>query len=172
MGGEVNPAVWGLLGTLVGAAVSVGTTWLTNAHASKLEAQKTRDLRAEAARAFQRQTLLELADALNVVDRKAGEAYRHELALVRMGNAWGQGEPVPGLGEAFVDAFRTATTLAHRVENEPLRLAVVTYIDMLSDTLNANTAGAANALRSDAVQRLAALSAQIGACLRSYYETR
>lgn len=166
---EANPAIWGLLGTLVGAAVSVGTTWLTNAHAFKLEAQKTRDLRVEAARAFQRQTLLELADSMNVLDRKALESYRHELSLVRAGHQWGQGEPMPGLADALVEAFRTVTTLAHRVENEPLRLSVVSYIDTLAESVNADTAGVANAIRVVARDQFAAISARIGECLRSYY---
>lgn len=170
MGNEVNSAVWGLLGTVVGAATSIGTTWLASAHSSRLEAQKARDVRLEAARAFQRQTLLELSDALTVVDSRVLDSYRHELSLVRAGNQWGQGEPVAGMAESIVEAFRAVITLAHRVENDPLRVAVVSYVDTLADLLNADSANTAVALRSETRNQFAAISVRIGECLRSYYE--
>lgn len=61
----VNDAIWGLVGTAVGALASLGGTWLSGAHALKGQREAKREERAEAAKALQRDTLLAMQVALN-----------------------------------------------------------------------------------------------------------
>lgn len=170
MGGEVNSAVWGLLGTAVGAAASIGTTWLTNAHAAKLESQKAREIRAETARAFQRQTLLELQEAVHILARKATESFLYDRVRHSEGNEWGS-VPIPDeLDASLMESFRTVGILNQRVSNEVLRNKVVAFTETLADSVNAWSFDRATAARAVVIDDFGALSASIGECLRSNYE--
>lgn len=170
MGNEINPAVWGLLGTLVGAAASVGTTWIANAHAAKLETQRAQEIRAETARAFQRQTLLELQEAVHILARKSSESFLHDMARLREGKEWGA-VPVPNeLDVSLMESFRTVGILNQRVSNEALRNKVGAFTETLADSVNAWSFDRATASRAAVIDEFGALSVSIGDCLRSNYE--
>lgn len=170
MGDEVNPAVWGLLGAVVGALASVGTTWITNAHAAKLESQRAREVRAEIARAFQRQTLVDLQDALNTLARIALEHHRYDLSQLQEGAPWGESAPSMEMVDSLVDSFREVGKLSERVAHEPLRVAVLVYRDMLTDTLSADSLEVANAMREKVREKFAEITVLLGEYLRSQYE--
>ena len=63
----MSAAIWGFIGTLVGALVSICTTYVSTWHASKLQSDADRLARAEKHRAFQQDTLLELQEALHAL---------------------------------------------------------------------------------------------------------
>ena len=69
----MDAAIWGLIGTVVGAAASIVTTWLATRTSYRLQQDKLREERAKRASAFQRQTLIELQeefhDALRLINR-------------------------------------------------------------------------------------------------------
>jgi hypothetical protein len=71
----MESAIWGLIGTVVGALASIGTTWLTTISSSKLQKEKAQEDRLERANAFQRETLLELQEALHDTLRLVSRAY-------------------------------------------------------------------------------------------------
>lgn len=170
MGDEVNPAVWGLLGTVVGALASVGTTWITNTHASKIESQKAKDARAEVFRAFQRQTLLDLQESLVSLVSKVTDVYRCELALSETGEgAWGAARVIEET-KAIMQEFRQAMKYATRVADEALRLAAITYLDTLTDFMSEENHDTAVALGDAVRMRYAHLTSDLGACLRSHYD--
>lgn len=170
MGDEVNPAVWGLLGAVVGALASVGTTWITNAHAAKLESQRASEVRAEVARAFQRHTVVDLQDALNTLARKAFESHRYSLIQLREGTPWEDSVPPLEMVDSLVDAFREVGKLGERVAHEPLRVAVLVYRDLLTDSVNASSLGEANAVREKVREKFAEITVLLGEYLRSQYE--
>jgi len=86
----MDSAVWGLLGTVVGALSSIATTWLTALSMSKREQDKLREDRFERARAFQRQTLIELQDAIHDAMRLASRAFIEDDKAARAGKEWGR----------------------------------------------------------------------------------
>lgn len=170
MGDGVSAAAWGLLGTVVGALASVGTTWITNAHASKLESQKTKDARAEVFRVFQRQTLLDLQESLVALASKVTDVYRRELALGETGVGHWEAARLIEETAAIMAGCRQAMKYAARVADEPLRLAAITYLDALTDFMAEEDHETA-AVLGDAVRtRYAYLTSDLGVCLRSHYE--
>ena len=54
----MDAAVWGLIGTVVGALASIGTAWLAAHSTSRRELAKLDAERTERMHGFQRQTLL------------------------------------------------------------------------------------------------------------------
>lgn len=61
---EIDAAIWGLLGTAVGALASIGTTWISARNAKSIETEMARAQRIESAREYQRKTAIELQEAL------------------------------------------------------------------------------------------------------------
>ena len=65
----MEPATWGaigaLIGTVVGAAASVVTAYIATRHAASLQAADDQARRRDQGRAFQRDTLLALQEALS-----------------------------------------------------------------------------------------------------------
>lgn len=111
MGDVGNPAVWGLLGTVVGAATSIGTTWLANALASKLEDNKHKAVRMETARDFHRKTLSELQEATHMLVRLVSRAHLHDRRAFAGGAQWRTDLLPDELSEEISDPFRLVTFL-------------------------------------------------------------
>jgi hypothetical protein len=137
MGGEVMAAAWGLLGTAVGALASIGTTWLTNAHAAKLEDSKSKAMRAEVAREFQRKTLLELQEATLMLTRLVTKAHLHDRKALSAGEQWRSVRLPDELSNEVSDAFRQVTLLTQRVSNETLRARLKKFTDDAGSCLQA-----------------------------------
>lgn len=62
---EMVSAVWGFIGTVVGAITTLAATWLNNRQGSRQEERRTIDARIEHAREFQRVTLIALQEKIN-----------------------------------------------------------------------------------------------------------
>lgn len=170
MGGEANSAVWSLLGTLVGAAASIGTTWLANAHSAKLEAQRSREARAEVARAFQRQTLSDLLEAIHQLVRHSSDAYSHEIQTLEAGGSWKSRLPAETLMEAVRAALRAVVVLNQRVADDPTREQVAKFVRDIAEALDAENPTDAAVLRTYALEQFHAVTTRVGTVLRSQYE--
>jgi uncharacterized protein (DUF2235 family) len=86
----MDSAIWGLIGTIVGAAASVITTWLTASNETKREQAARREERFERARDFQRQTLIELQDVLHDTVRLVSKAHHEDCMAAKNGQSWGK----------------------------------------------------------------------------------
>jgi hypothetical protein len=117
----MESAVWGLIGTIVGALASIGTTWLSGRHSLALQEQATSLDRVEQARAFQRQNLLELQDALHDALRLVGRAHFEDLASFSKGGEWGRSLLSEEVDEGFRIAQRKVLILIERVADDDLR---------------------------------------------------
>jgi hypothetical protein len=145
------------------------TTWLTNLHAAKLDTRKAQEERLETARAFQRQTLLELQEAVNEMTRIAVEAYAHDAAHFHAGEAWGTVPRQENASDLYA-AARTVGTLSQRVVNAALRLEVAKFTETLLKMVSAQSHESATTAREVVMSGFPALSMSTGECLRSYYE--
>lgn len=84
----MEPAIWGFVGTLIGAAASIITTVITSRN--QVQLQKEYDLleRQERAQVFQRENLLKIQDTLQDALRFYGQAYLEFLKVYRRDGKW------------------------------------------------------------------------------------
>ena len=122
----VNDAIWGLVGTAVGALASLGGAWLSGAHTLEGQREAKREERAEAAKALQRDTLLALQVALNDWMRQQMLANMEDQMFYRN---HGRLNPQlsPKLDLDLREACRTLSMLIERVTDDDLR---ATFKDM------------------------------------------
>ena len=165
----MESAVWGLIGTVVGALASIATTWLTITSSNKLQDQKVREERQERANAFQRETLLELQDAVHDVMRLEHRAYFEDCMSLRAGIIWSKATLSDELNEGKRLAKRRVTLLVERVADEDVRKQVKALMKSASLVALAKEQEEANALlegcTSDSIQMFETL----GTALRLHY---
>lgn len=131
----MDSAVWGLIGTLVGALASIGTTWLASRSSYHLQATTKEHERIERVNAFQRQNLLDLQEALHDTLRLTTQAHMEDLRAHQNGAEWGRnmlGEPV---NEDFRLAQRRVAILTDRISIDSLRAKVKALMGLAADVL-------------------------------------
>jgi hypothetical protein len=88
----VDAAVWGFIGTILGAVVgasaSVATTVIASKNAAAMQSQADSLDRSERSRAFQRDNLLATQEALQSVGRLVSRAFHHDVMACRGGAEW------------------------------------------------------------------------------------
>lgn len=85
----MEPAVWGLIGTIVGAISSLLATYLTNVHSRRLSADLRAQERLDKFQEFQRETLLELQGAIHEVARTTFLLHLEDSKSLISGVSWG-----------------------------------------------------------------------------------
>ncbi|WP_133990898.1 hypothetical protein [Janthinobacterium sp. 75] len=117
-------AIWGLIGTLIGALASIGTTWITARNASTLQIAIAERARDEQNRTFQRETLLELQMAVSDILRLVSRAHFQGRMAFRSGTAWGRNMIDDALDAEMGTTFRKVSLLTARVVDDQLRQEV------------------------------------------------
>lgn len=117
----MESAVWGLIGTVVGALASIGTTWMSARSASNLQKQSSSLERMERERAFQRETLVELQDALHDALRMTARVYLEDSASFKQSGNWGKSLLSEEVNEGIRLASRRVSILIERIANDRLR---------------------------------------------------
>ena len=120
----MDSALWGLLGTAVGAGASIVTAWLSSRSSHHLELAKRRDERVEQTREFQRRTILDLQDAVQDMLRAAGSAHHQDLLASRSGEEWGRNMLPADVNDGSLIALRKVRILLSRVADEEIRSRV------------------------------------------------
>lgn len=120
----MDAAIWGLIGTIVGALASIGTTWLASRGAHTLQQEKSREDRAERASAFQRQTLLDLQEAIHDALRLVNRAHIEDSEAHRQTKEWGNNMLSDEVNEGIRLAMRRVSILVERVADDELRSRV------------------------------------------------
>ncbi|MDZ7693828.1 MAG: hypothetical protein U5K69_22360 [Balneolaceae bacterium] len=85
----MSSAIWGFIGTLVGALASIATTTISSWNTFRIQKLENKEDRKERSRAFQRETLLELQEELVEYMRLFGEAYFEQLDSFKKTGNWG-----------------------------------------------------------------------------------
>lgn len=126
---EIDSAIWGLVGTAVGAVVgagsSIATTWLSNRHAAKLDRAKGDEERAERFRDFQRKTLLEIQEAAQESLRFAAREHIEDIDATRSSGRWGGNITSDDVREGQRTALHRLVILRQRVADDDLRSQIV-----------------------------------------------
>jgi hypothetical protein len=165
----VDAAVWGFVGTLVGALISIGTTILSHRHAAVLQRQANDLDRQERARAFQRENLISLQDALQLCTRAVGKAVHEDIMAVRRGIPWGQNQIDSDLDETMRSSNARVYALVERVADDPLREAIRNYQTLLNSLLLTPDQRAAEAKFNRVTDAIPDVMAQLGTVLRRLY---
>jgi len=117
----MEPAIWGFVGTIIGAAASIITTVITNRNQFQLQKENDSLKRQERARAFQRDNLLKIQDTLQDALRFSGQAYLEFLKAYKKDGKWGK-VYLPGeLDESIRLTNSRFVVLVERVSDEALR---------------------------------------------------
>jgi hypothetical protein len=165
----VEPAIWGLLGTIVGALASIGTTFIQTRNTHALQRSIAQIEREERRRSFQRDTLIELQDTLHDLYRMVTRAFLEDEALFRQRGTWG----THPLSEAVSDGERILRRrliiLVGRVADDELRGEINAASEALTGITMARTHEEATRLYPVVSNEGVRVMERIGRGLRAQY---
>jgi hypothetical protein len=165
-------ALWGLFGTIVGAAASIGTTFLASRNAAKLQIAAANLEQLNRHQEFQRETLVDLQDALHNELRAISLVYQADEVAFSNTGSWGTSLLGENLNNSAHEAGRRILILAARVADDKLREKLKIIRRIATEILLARD----KAIATDAMNRLASegLSTMddIGDVLRALYPTK
>jgi hypothetical protein len=165
----MEAAIWGLAGTVVGALASMGTTWLANRASQELQEARSRDERAERAREFQRQTLVDLQEAVHDAVRLVHRAYLEDRASHRTTKEWGKSLLSSEVDEGIRLALRRVSILVERVADDALRAEIKTVMSNAAGVLHAGDEEEAQTQLDRSTMVATAALERVGTVLRRHY---
>ena len=162
----MEAAIWGFVGTLVGALVSLLTTRFNNEHSAELKRIERAAVREQEARAFQRETLLRLQEELEPFTQFAFGV------LLR-----GAGPAVAGIPKEEATAARSEffahtaklRVLLERVADDDLRVAIRAMLHTATSSVSTQDSWKALADHDDVIDQQIEIMQAIGRLLRSHY---
>lgn len=165
----MDAAAWGLIGTLVGALASIGTSWITSKSSNQIQREKLTYERAERAKDFQRETLLQLQEAIHENLRFTARANFEDYKNSRHTGTWGRTHLSDDVNDGLLNSRRRVSILVERVADDSLRKDIKSLMEIAAE-------GAFSKSEDEAEHNQMALSKQmthtlprIGAVLRSNY---
>ena len=117
----MDAAIWGFIGTLVGALASLGGIWLTNRNTRIIHVEALKTERDEKLRVFQQSTLITLQDAVHDLLRLSGKGYYEDTIAFRQTGEWSSTPLSSDLDDRLTTARRHMLILLERVKNDELR---------------------------------------------------
>lgn len=166
----MDAAIWGLLGTVVGALTSVLTTWVAARSESNREQQKLYDERVERARAFQRQTLIDLQEAIHDALRLVNQAHLEDRRAYRQGERWGRNKLPETVDEGLRVARRRVSILIERVAIDDLRAQLTALMASSTQVLLAGNREEADSYMEKSSKSAQDVLVNVGAALRKNYQ--
>ncbi len=164
----MEAALWGLLGTIAGAAASIAATVIASRNAASLQSTAAVLERREKARSFQRDTLVELQDAVHDQLRAAALVYTSDEAAYQVTGMWGQ-QLGDELNNKVLLAGRRTLLLSERIADDELRDHLNSLRALLTEAQMAPNAVIAEQAHLAAMNMGISLMERIGKVLRSLY---
>lgn len=165
----MEAAAWGLFGTLVGAASSIGTAWLSHHNTYKIQSAKHADERAERVDEFQRGTLLELQEAIHDTLRLCSRAHFEDVENFRRTGEWGREKLSEEVNEGVRLSRRRVAILVDRISNESLRTDVKSLMQLSAQEALSHSEGEAEMAQHRLFAQVGPVLENIGSVLRSHY---
>jgi uncharacterized coiled-coil protein SlyX len=165
----MESAAWGLIGTVIGALASIGTTYLTNRNASHLQVEAATATRLEKHRAFQRETLLELQDAFHDAVRIVAQIQHENTMIFAKTGQWGKGKLPEGLNESLRVANRRVMLLKERVADDSVRVTTKKVMAKANAVVYAASKEESSALLDEVTFEVVDAIEKIGTTLRELY---
>jgi hypothetical protein len=124
-GAIVEAAIWGFIGTLVGAFVgataSVATTTINSNNAVRLQRNARAQEQVERVRAFQLENFLSVQETFQDLMRQVGRAHFEDSMAYRQKGEWGKNMLSDEVNEKLGDLARKIGILIERIDDEHLR---------------------------------------------------
>jgi len=125
IGGLLDSAAWGFIGSILGAVVGASTSIATSAisarHSLNLSiANKNFDC-MERFNAFQRENLLAVQDLIQEIMRYMARIHMASRDAHRNGRTWGRGLPNPEVEQSLRLSNQKFSALVERISNDALR---------------------------------------------------
>lgn len=165
----MEAAIWGLIGTVVGALASIATTWLSGRHNLELQRHATSLERIERGRAFQRQNLLDIQDAFHDALRTVTRAHLEDVASFKRGGEWGRSYLSEEINEGVRVTGRKVLILTERVQDDALRSDLKASMEVANQVLRAKSKESAEAALDAATIRATETMEHIGRVLRALH---
>jgi hypothetical protein len=165
----MESAVWGLIGALVGAFASIATTYIQTRNEKYLREVEERRQRDERLRAFQRDTLIEVQDALHDFWRMATRCYLEDEAAFKKTGKWAAQLLSEEVNEGHRALARRVTILLERIADDQLRSNVKKVLNTLASMSIAREKTAADRVYYSMAEEGPQVMEQIGKVLRSQY---
>ncbi len=165
----MESAIWGLIGTIVGAAASLLATYLTNTHSAKLSAEARSEERLEKFREFQRETLLELQMAIREVARTTFLIHLEDSKRCLAGRNWGEGFVPDQLAEEDRIARGRVSIFAERVADESVRGTVKKMMSEVGIFMRATSKAEADRALANVTSGSVQVNELVGKVLRDTY---
>jgi hypothetical protein len=162
-------ALWGLIGTLIGALASIGTTWITTRNAATQQIASAEYARAEQNRAFQRETLLQLQTEVSDLLRLVARAHLQDRKAFQAGSPWGHNMLDSDLDADMGTSFKKVSILTARVVDEQLRADVKLAVESVAGVSGAVDESSALSRFATAMHMGTSLMERIGDSLRKQY---
>lgn len=166
----MDGAIWGLLGTIVGAAATLGVTWISGRQAFGLQRQAASYERLERHHAFQRDTLLQLQDALHDALRMMTRLHLEDVDSAKESGHWGRSFSDEA-SEGFRVTSRRLSMLIERVEDDALRSDLRRVASAMFQVVMASSQAEAEAALARTYDDGEDVTERIGRVLRSLYKT-
>lgn len=165
----MSAAIWGLIGTVVGAIASIATTWISSRNNLHLQLVTLKQERIERSSTFQLQTLIDLQDAIHDTLRLTTQAHYQDRDAHFKGKAWGDNRLDEPLNEDIRLAQRRVSILRERISDEQLRLDIKALMSIAQDTLLSSSAAEARSCMDRCYNIGNSLLESVGSALRKHY---
>ena len=117
----MDSAIWGLLGTLVGAGVSIGTSFIGVWKESRLQEKQCIFEREEKARTFQRENILKIQELLHKSISHMSKVHFSDLRAYKETGVWGQNILNQDLNKDILINNKELVIIEERISNDELR---------------------------------------------------
>lgn len=165
----MEAAIWGFIGTMVGALASLGTTLVSTRNAFSLQSLTSSLDRAEKHREFQRSTLVELQDAIHDLLRIVTRGLLEDQAAFRKTGTWGENLLSDEVNDGQRLARRRVVILMERVADDALRADVKRLNEALTHASFNSTEADSELLIHAASNQALQVMEHIGTVLRAQY---
>ncbi len=159
----------GFIGTLIGASVSIFTTYLNNRNSVNIQMGNESFKRAELFREFQRDNLLKLQEKMSASMRLVGRAHFEDLKSFKETNNWQSNLLDPDLDKDINESFRELSINAERIDNNELRNEVKRLKEQMDECLLANNLASRRGRIAKLTKKFEVVMSQLGEVLRANY---
>lgn len=165
----MEAALWGLIGTIIGAITSIITSFLAFKNQAWLHKQGIEQERDAQRRDFQRKTLLELQDVMHDLMRLTTQGHLEDVRAHLLGGEWGKNLLNEEISEGQRLSRRKLIILIERVADNKLREHLKEVNLALYSHFNTPSMEHAEAEMHDSAHKVTKVMKHLGEVLRSQY---
>ncbi len=169
----MDASSWGflgaLVGTIVGALASILTTLVSSRSANDLQLSADVLARSERARAFQRDTLIELQEVMLAAIRLVHRAHSEDVKAARQSGEWGKSKLSEEIDQGIFQTNGKLAVLAERIGDGDLRSSLGDLRQTMTNCLLAKSEQESEHQMQQASEKMQLFMEKLGIVLRQNY---